>query len=64
MYVYELNEANTDLVSSLAVDGTMTTLTSLKAGTAYRVEIRSVGEYEVESAGSRELELITSTFFH
>jgi len=61
VYVYELEGVNVDLVTTITIDGTMTTVTSLKAGTPYRVQIRSIGENEVESTESRELELITST---
>ena len=59
--MYELNEENAEVVRAFeVVEGTATTVTSLKAGTNYRVQIRSVGEYEVESTESTELELVTS----
>jgi len=59
VFVYESTDAGENLVTTISEEGLTTSVTSLKAGTPYRIEVEALGENEVPSDERTAINAIT-----
>jgi len=59
VFVYENTDAGENLVTTVSEEGLTTSVTLLKAGTSYRIEVEALGENEVPSVEQTATNAIT-----